>query len=221
MSWLRIDDGEVLDSRIGSLTDAEYRGRHALMQLCAREYREHGLFPVRDIVHAVYSTEKGPRCLTPKGLRRLHALDLVRDQNEYADDELEALGIDWPDDDHWMRVHNWERYNPPRDKTATERKRRQRHGDVTPGHDRDTEGVSRRDDRDSHGASRVDARARSRPVPVNEPVSSEGSSVISKEGRTPSFEARPAEKNGDEKTFANTLEKPDYSQAIAGLPRPA
>jgi hypothetical protein len=31
MSWLRVDDSEVLDDRIGDLTDREYRAWHALL----------------------------------------------------------------------------------------------------------------------------------------------------------------------------------------------
>jgi hypothetical protein len=117
VTWLRIDDHEALDRRVGELTDPEYRGRHALMQLCAREYRETGLFPPEDIVHAVYATPKGPRAVSKRTLQRLRALDMVRSRDEYEDDEIAALGLadEWSSTDTRLRVHNWERYNPPRE----------------------------------------------------------------------------------------------------------
>lgn len=169
MSWLRTDDREVLDARIGSLDDNLYRAWSALKQFCAREQRDTGIFPVVDIVHAVYATPKGPKSLTSSGLAKLHDLDLVRKQDDYSDEEMGAFDFDWPDEGEWMRVHNWERFNPPRDKTSTERKRRQRkRGDlkVADVSRRDIDVTSRVTDLAGHGpvtAPRVRASA---PVPV-------------------------------------------------------
>jgi hypothetical protein len=117
VAWTRHDDGEVLDRKIGELTDAEYRGRHALIQLCAREYKDHGLFPAGDIRFAAWASPKGPRSVTVRMLVRFQELGLVRSRSDYSDDEIVMLGLEheWPEDDDRLRVHNWEKYNPPRE----------------------------------------------------------------------------------------------------------
>lgn len=117
MAWTRHDDGEALDRKIGELTDAEYRGRHALIQFCAREYKDHGVFPAGDINHAAYATPKGPRAVTKKTLARFQELGLVRNRDAYTDDEIVMLGLEheWPEGDDRLRVHHWEKYNPPRE----------------------------------------------------------------------------------------------------------
>lgn len=166
MTWLREDDRETLDARIGALTSEQYRALHALRQLVAREQdsRDTGIFHQADRVYAVYATPSGPRSLSKKTLERLHDLDLVRGHDDYTTTELEALGIEWPDGGVYYRIHNWEKYNPPRDNTAAERKRRQRarntNGHVTANVTRDVTDKSRVTDRDSHGPSRADARRR-------------------------------------------------------------
>lgn len=171
VSWGRVDDRTCLDSRVGQLTDAEYRAREALLQFCLREYRDHGLFPAVAIIHAAYATPKGPKAVTRKQLARLRELGFVLTRDEYSSETLEKLGITWPETEHeWLRINAWEKYNPPRDKTAAERQRRKRqsekadesHGDVT-----DT---SRRDNRDGHTPSHAGTCASSVPSrPKQEP----------------------------------------------------
>lgn len=163
MAWLRHDDHEVLDSRIGMLDDGLYRARHALMQLVARDNRDTGLFEVGSIVHAAYSTPKGPKALTRKGLERLYELGFVRAELDYTALELDDLGIEWPRAGDWMRVHNWEKYNPPRD-TNAERQARFRKKSNAGSNVTDTVTVTREitGDPSRRGAG---TRARSRPVP--------------------------------------------------------
>lgn len=120
MSWLRHDDSECLDPRIGELDNNLYRARHALMQYVAREHPDTGLFREDHIRHAIYATPKGPRALTRRGLQRLQDLDIIRSRDQYQPHEITALGIrDWPDG--WLRIHHWERYNPPRGDSLDER----------------------------------------------------------------------------------------------------
>ena len=173
MAWTRIDDHEALDSRVGELTDAEYRARHALMQLCSREYREHGIFPPTRIVAAAYATPKGPRALTPKQLAKLQELDFVRGRDGYSDEDIDDLGLhEWPEGH--LRIHRWERYNPPRDKTNAQRqlRYRQRHNDVSNGV---SNAVTNDDDNGPVTPPRAQPRARvpvpSRPVTTSLPHS--------------------------------------------------
>lgn len=163
MAWLRLDDHEVLDSRVGQLDDGLYRARHALMQLVARDNRDTGLFRIDSIVHAAYSTPKGPKALTKKGLERLIELGFLRGEEDYTVAELDDLGIEWPRVGQWMRIENWEKYNPPRDTNAERQARfRKRRNEESNG-DRnvtDNEEVT-----DASSRRRAGARPRSRPVP--------------------------------------------------------
>lgn len=162
MSWLKEDDQECIDPAVGSLTDREYRARKALMEYCAREHVEDGgVFHQSEIRHAIYATPSGPKAPTEANLIKFRTISIVIPIENYDESELKALGIDRPEGEGYYRFNKWEKYNPPRDKTATERKQaersRKRHGLVTE--------MSRRDTRDSHGPSRAAARVRSRPVP--------------------------------------------------------
>jgi hypothetical protein len=125
MSWLRVHDGEVLDPRVGELTDGEYRARQALMQFCAREHPEDGLFAAEEIIHAIYTTPRGARSVTRRHLARFQQLGMVRRRAEYSAGEIVALDLqdDWEEVDTRLRVHRWERYNPPRE-TSGEIQRR-------------------------------------------------------------------------------------------------
>lgn len=128
MAWGRVDDREVLDGKIGLLTDREYRSRHALLQLCSREHRDTGVFGREEISLAIYATPGGPRATSKKELARFVELDLVKPRSAYTDDEIEALDIDWPADSVLLRIHKWEKYNPPRDRTNAQRQERHRNG---------------------------------------------------------------------------------------------
>lgn len=126
MAWGRTDDRACLDSRVGQLTDPEYRARDALMQFCLREHRDTGIFPAERIVAAAYATPTGPRAVTKKQLEQLKKLGFVREKTDYTDQELEALDIEWPNEEGWLRINAWEKYNPPRDTTNADRQRRYR-----------------------------------------------------------------------------------------------
>ena len=185
MAWLRIDDSECLDPDVGELSPVEYQARHALLQYCARKHRDDGVFRDREAVHAVYATPKGARSVTRPQLARFVTLDLVRTLESYTDDELTALEIERPDGTGWLRPNNWERYNPPRDKTAAERQRRAK---------------SRRDSRVSdtvtHGDTTVPrAQARVR-VPVPSRTTEITKAVTSTEDVATSANSTPPPTNG-------------------------
>lgn len=149
MSWLRDEDNECLDPVVGELTDTEYRARRALLQYCAREHRETGVFHEREARHAAYGTPRGPRAVTRPQLARFIALGLVIPINLYKDFEIETLAIERPSGDGWLRPNKWERYNPPRDKTLAERQRRfqaKKRNDVTNGDVTENDGVSNGDE---------------------------------------------------------------------------
>ena len=168
MSWGRTDDSKVLDPDIGSLTDTEYRSHDALLQYCLREHRDTGIFHESELRHAIYATPRGPKATTRKHLSRLAELTLVTTRDDYTDEELNALDISWPNRDGHYRIRNWEKFNPPRDLTAAERKRRERANKAKQPRDSHTKVTdeSRRDNRDSHGPSHARQRLRppSRPV---------------------------------------------------------
>ena len=126
MPWLRVDDGEVLDDRIGDLTDREDRARHALLQYLAREHSETGIFHAQRSKRVIFSTPKGVLSLTTKVLSRLIELGLVQRVQDLSDEYLESLGIERPEGPEWLRPSHWERYNPPRDTTNAARQRRYR-----------------------------------------------------------------------------------------------
>lgn len=106
MSWLRIDDQMPLNGKVGELTDAEYRALVALWAYCSRK-RNGGSFYPRELLHAVYTTPRGPRHVRESHLERFCELSLV-----VADGDV-------------YLVNDWDRYQP-KDPTAAERMRRYR-----------------------------------------------------------------------------------------------
>jgi hypothetical protein len=120
VSWLREDDHETLDPKIGELTDAEYRALHALRQFVAREYHDTGVFPPERAKHAIYTTPRGPRAPNQGATHKFLKLGLLRNYHSYTDAERVALAItDWPEG--WLRIHHWEKYNAPRGERLAER----------------------------------------------------------------------------------------------------
>lgn len=116
MSWGRIDDREVLDPKIGQLTDREYRAHKALIQYVLRERRNTGTFHPKDIRHAIYDHPNGPRAVKPKELERFKTLGLVRPLDTYTDAEIASflLGNVANSSPTLLRINRWEVYNPDR-----------------------------------------------------------------------------------------------------------
>ena len=106
MPWLREDDSELLNPKIGKLTDSEYRALHALRQFCARARRD-GQFALADLPFSAYLTRTTPKVVTRQQLDTFVRLGLV-----------EAAGDDYT-------IHDWQDYNP-KDPTAAERQARYR-----------------------------------------------------------------------------------------------
>lgn len=147
MSWLREDSGEVLDDRIGDLQDREYRALHALRQYVAREANETGMLHEKRANRAVFSTPRGMRTCTATILGRLIQLGLVVHVETLTDEYLDVLGVTRPEGPGWLRISQWEKYNPPRDRTRAERQRRwrdaQRNAVTNASHNTVTNGPSR------------------------------------------------------------------------------
>lgn len=184
MSWVREDDRELLDPRIGQLSGDEYRELHALRQYVAREHPgAAGIFSRRELGSMAYATKRGARSVSPKSLARFLDLDLVRRVGSYSEAELHELETGektnrrvayaeaaaairdaQTEDVELLRCNRWEHYNGGSDRTQAERKRRQRQrlrGDL----DLERPGTSTRDGtRDGTGTVTLPTRARL-PVP--------------------------------------------------------
>lgn len=107
MAWLRIDDTAMINSKLGRLTDREFRSLVALWSYCARS-RNGGEFAFDEVGMFVYVTAKGPFTTTPSELRRFVELGLIDTE-----------------DGETFRIHDWHAYQPS-DPTAAERMRKQR-----------------------------------------------------------------------------------------------
>ena len=176
MSWVREDDGEVLDAKVGKLKSDEYRELHALRQYVAREHAgAGGIFTKADAVSAVYLTPKGARSVSAATLRRLLELGLVRDVHSYSAGELADLDAEGRNSAteaaadirmaqiegaEGLRMNRWERYAVPRDRTRNERQQRYKARNRA-----DSEDGSRESNAVSNAVGN-DVRARvTRPVP--------------------------------------------------------
>lgn len=126
MSWLRTDDTEVLDDRIGDLADREYRSWHALLQYIEREANEDGIIHETRVKRAAFVTPTGTKSVTKRDISHFKNLELLEDVSGISDDRLKELKIPRPEGHGWLRPTNWERFNPPRDRTNAERQRRYR-----------------------------------------------------------------------------------------------
>lgn len=147
MSWVREDDAELLDPRVGALRALEYVELHALRQYVAREHAGAGGIFLEDELRGVGFVSDGRvRSVRRRSLERFEELGLVRRLSSYSPAELdelehgertnrryayqeaaadirEALAEGLEDA---LRLHRWEHYNAPRDRTAGERKARYR-----------------------------------------------------------------------------------------------
>jgi hypothetical protein len=137
MSWLKIDDGFLQHPKIMALTDSELRVWMRILCFSAanRRHREGQIHP---------SDRREIPGLTQTKIGRYIDLNLL--------EETDAPGT--------LKVHDFHTYNPT-DKTATERKRRQRHAETN----RDTARDEARDnpsDNDRENTRALRARARSR-----------------------------------------------------------
>lgn len=106
MSWLRIDDQFSMNGKVGELSDAELRALLALWAYCSRR-KNGGAFYDRELKHAIYTTPRGARSVTPRHLARFCELSLVI-----------------PDGDVYF-VNDWSSYQP-KDPTAADRMRAHR-----------------------------------------------------------------------------------------------
>lgn len=115
MTWIKLDDGAGYNHKLAELTDREHRALIVgLWGHCARRGQQ-GYFRLSDLKHASYNTPQGPRCVTPKDLRRFIELELVDPQ----------------EDGEWFQVHDWPRYQIS-DPTAAARIRKHRETHVRP-----------------------------------------------------------------------------------------
>lgn len=139
MGWLRIDDGFISNRKIAALTDGELRLWIRVLCFAAAHRRQRmGRFSRQD-------RREIPGFSDAKSAR-FQALGLL--------DETDELGI--------VIVHDWEHYNPT-DKTAAERKRRERDRRGNPADLPDVTSDSHRDTaRDDNSDNSRDPRARAR-----------------------------------------------------------
>lgn len=107
MAWLRIDDQCVLNSKIGELTDREFRALFALWSICART-KNAGLLNIAEAKHAAYTTPQGARSVTLAQVQRFVDLGLLNS----LDEEI-------------VEVNDWQQYQP-KDPTKAERQARWR-----------------------------------------------------------------------------------------------
>lgn len=124
MAWLRIDDAAMINHKLGSLTDREFRALVALWAYCARS-KNGGKFSLSDLDFSTYySGRKQCRTLSGDIKKYLH-LGLV--------DHLE-------DGKNTYQVHDWHEFQPT-DPTAAERMKRYRNSlrQRQEGAERDTE----------------------------------------------------------------------------------
>lgn len=116
MAWLRIDDSSVINSKLGRLTDREYRALAALWSYCARAGNG-GRFTLSDLDFCIYFSTKNSEKRTTKQQKTL-----TKELKTFIETGL----IDVVDEvGDTFQVHDWHEYQP-QDPTAAERMRRYR-----------------------------------------------------------------------------------------------
>lgn len=109
MSWLRLDDGVMLNPKVGELTDPEFRALLGLWSYCARRKNE-GRFKADEMQWAIYVTSKGPANVSQSHLARFIEVGLIVPRGGKA---------------NLYEVKDWAYYQP-KDPTAADRQKRYR-----------------------------------------------------------------------------------------------
>jgi hypothetical protein len=109
VSWLRLDDGVMLNPKVGELTDSEFRSLLGLWSYCARRKNE-GRFKADEMQWAIYVTSKGPANVLQSHLQRFIEVGLIVPRGGKS---------------NLYEVKDWAHYQP-KDPTAAERQKRYR-----------------------------------------------------------------------------------------------
>lgn len=156
MSWLRIDDGFTSHAKVASLTDAEFRVWVRLLCYCAKSQR-----PIVDELPRAEVTG-----LSQGRIARFRELDLLV---EMPSESESISGVTYD-----LQINDWEKFNPPKDRTQAERAKRYRKRKKVETSRTPSRVTSPVTDSDASRVTNRDALARARvPVPYPSPVNTE------------------------------------------------